>query len=204
MFKARLRPEDTDRILQVFASFGLRPNTWTVLSIIPAVVGLAALAYHMLETGLILFVLSGFMDMIDGAVARATNSATARGAFIDGVLDRYVELLLILGLTIYLGRTEFLSAPSEAWMILLLFGAVMTSFVRAYADHRGIIRDPVEQKRMGGLLERAERLILIYIAMILGLFNLSWMMIVLAITAVLANATAVQRILFAVSHGKEK
>lgn len=204
MFKARLRSEDTDRILRGFASFGLGPNAWTVLSIIPAVAGFAALAYHRLAIGLILFVLSGFMDMVDGAVARAINSTTARGAFIDGVLDRYVELLLILGLTVYLGRTEFLSAPSEAWMILLLFGAVMTSFVRAYADHRGIVSDANELKRMGGLLERAERLILLYVAMLLGLFNLSWMMIVLAITAVLANATAIQRIIFALMRKKGK
>lgn len=201
MFKARLRPEDTDRILQGFASFGLGPNAWTALSIIPAFAGFAALAYHRLAIGLVLFVLSGFIDMIDGAVARATNSASSKGAFIDGVLDRYVELLLILGLTIYTGRTNFLLAPSEAWMVLLLFGAVMTSFVRAYADHRGIVKNPEEQKRMGGLLERAERLMLLYIAMLLGLFNLSWMMIVIAITAVLANATAIQRILFALRHG---
>ncbi|MGA9097853.1 MAG: CDP-alcohol phosphatidyltransferase family protein [Methanotrichaceae archaeon] len=200
MFKARLRPEDTDRILQSFASFGLGPNTWTALSIIPGFAGFVALIYHSLAIGLILFVFSGFMDMIDGAVARASNSATAKGAFIDGVLDRYVELLLILGLTIYVGRTDFLSAPSEAWMVFLLFGAVMTSFVRAYADHRGIVKNPEEQKRMGGLLERAERLMLLYIAMFLGLFNLSWMMIVIAITAVLANATAIQRIFFALQR----
>lgn len=202
MFKARLRSEDTDRILRGFASFGLGPNAWTVLSIILAVAGFAALAYHRLAIGLVLFALSGFMDMVDGAVARATNSATARGAFIDGVLDRYVELLLILGIAIYLGSSDFLAIPSEAWMILLLFGSVMTSFVRAYADHRGIVEDANELKRMGGLLERAERLMLLYIAMLLGLFNLSWMMTVLAITAALANATAIQRIIFALGHGK--
>ncbi len=204
MFKARLKSEDTDRILRGFASFGLGPNAWTALSIVPAFIGFSALIYHRLEIGLIFFVLSGFMDMIDGAVARATNSASTKGAFIDGVLDRYVELLLILGLTIYLGRTELLSAPSEAWMILLLFGAVMTSFVRAYADHRGIIKDPVEQKRMGGLIERAERLMLLYVAMFLGLFNLGGMMIVLAITAALANATAIQRTIFVLRHGEGK
>jgi len=204
MFKAKLRSEDTDRLLKGFAFFGLGPNAWTALSIIPAFAGFIFLVYHRLEIGLILFVLSGFMDMIDGAVARATNSMSSKGAFIDGVLDRYVELLLILGLTIYVGRTVFLSVPSEAWMVLLLFGAVMTSFVRAYADHRGIVKDPAQQKRMGGLLERAERLMLLYIAMLLGLFNLSWMMVVISITAVLANATAIQRILFALRHGNGK
>ncbi|MFB3766343.1 MAG: CDP-alcohol phosphatidyltransferase family protein [Methanotrichaceae archaeon] len=204
MFKARLRSEDTDRILRGFASLGLGPNAWTALSIIPALAGFTALVYHSLAIGLLFFVISGFIDMIDGAVARATNSVSSKGAFIDGVLDRYVELLLILGLMIYLGRISFLSVPSEAWMVLLLFGAVMTSFVRAYADHRGIVKNPEELKRMGGFLERAERLLLLYIAMIIGLFNFNWMMAIIAITAALANATAIQRILFALKHGNDK
>ena len=74
--------------------------------------------------------------------------------------------------------------------MVLIFGAMMTSFVRAYADHRGIVKDPAELKRMGGLLERMERLMLLYAGMFLGLFNTEWMMAVIAITAVLANATA--------------
>lgn len=86
-------------------------------------------------------------------------------------------------------------------MILLLFGAVMTSFVRAYADHRGIVKDPEDLKRMGGLVERAERLILLYAGMFLGIFDLRWLMIVVAITAVLANLTALQRIMFALRRG---
>lgn len=200
MFKARLRSEDTDRLLRGFAALGIGPNAWTLLSIVPAFGGLAALGYHNLAAGLILFALSGFMDMVDGAVARATNQSTAKGAFIDGVLDRYVELLLILGLTVYLGRTDFL-LPSEIWMVLLLFGAVMTSFVRAYADHRGIVKDAEDLKKMGGLVERAERLILLYAGMLLGLFDLRWLMIVIAITAVLANLTAMQRIMFALRRG---
>ncbi len=196
MFKAKLKSEDTDRLLKGFAAFGLGPNAWTALSIVPALAGLVMLVMHNLGAGLILFILSGFMDMIDGAVARVTESSTTKGAFIDGVLDRYAELLLILGLTVYLGRTEFLSVPSEVWMVLLLFGAVMTSFVRAYADHRGIVKDPEELKRMGGLVERAERLLLLYAGMILGLLDVRWMMILVVATAILANATALQRIAF--------
>jgi archaetidylinositol phosphate synthase len=86
--------------------------------------------------------------------------------------------------------------------MVLIFGAMMTSFVRAYADHRGIVKDPAELKKMGGLLERMERLMLLYAGMFLGLFNTEWMMAVIAITAVLANATALQRIAFAMRKGK--
>jgi len=55
---------------------------------------------------------------------------------------------------------------------------------------------------MGGLLERFERLMLLYAGMLLGLFNTEWMMAVIAITALLANLTALQRIVFAIRHAE--
>ena len=198
MLKANLKSEKTDRLAGGLARLGISPNTWTLLSLVPALFGLAALIMHQLAYGLVLFALSAFIDIVDGTVARVTNQATDKGAFIDGVVDRYVELLLYLGLLLYVGRGEFLQLPNEAWFMVLMFGALMTSFVRAYADHRGIVKDPVELKSMGGLLERLERLMLLYAGMFLGLFNTEWLMAVIAITAVLANATVLQRIWFAV------
>ena len=56
---------------------------------------------------------------------------------------------------------------------------------------------------MGGLLERFERLMLLYTAMFLGLFDTQWLIVVIAITAVLANATALQRIAFAIRNGND-
>lgn len=197
MLKANLKSEKTDRLAGGLARLGLSPNTWTLLSLVPALFGLAALIMHQLAYGLVLFALSAFIDIVDGSVARVTNQASDRGAFIDGVVDRYVELLLYIGLLLYVGRGEFLNLPTEAWFMVLIFGALMTSFVRAYADHRGIVTDPDELKRMGGLLERLERLMLLYAGMFLGLFNTEWMMAVIAITAALANATVLQRIVFA-------
>jgi len=202
MLKANLRSEKTDRLAGGLARLGLSPNTWTLLSLVPALLGLAALIMHQLAYGLVLFALSAFIDIVDGTVARITNQATDRGAFIDGVVDRYVELLLYIGLLLYVGRGEFLNMPNEAWFMVLMFGALMTSFVRAYADHRGIVTDPVDLKRMGGLLERLERLMLLYAGMFLGLFNTEWLMAAIAITAVLANATVLQRIVFAMRKGR--
>jgi phosphatidylglycerophosphate synthase len=202
MLKANLRSEKTDRLAAGLAALGLSPNTWTLLSLVPALLGLAALVMHQLAYGLVLFALSAFIDLVDGTVARVTNQATNKGAFVDGVVDRYVEMMLFLGLLLYLGSGKFLSIPNEAWFMVLIFGAMMTSFVRAYADHRGIVKDPGELKKMGGLLERMERLMLLYAGMFLGLFNTEWMMAVIALTAVLANATALQRIAFAMRKGK--
>jgi len=202
MLKANLKSEETDRLVRWLAALGLSPNGWTLLSLVPALAGLYALATSHLVAGLVLFIVSGFIDMVDGAVARVTNQATTRGAFIDGVVDRYVEILLYLGLMIYLGPGEFLAIPRDIWFMLLVFGALMTTFTRAYADHRGVVKDASELKRMGGLLERGERLLLLYAGMVAGMVNVEWLMAAVAIVAVLANITALQRILFAVRTKK--
>ncbi|WP_348304812.1 CDP-alcohol phosphatidyltransferase family protein [Methanothrix sp.] len=197
MLKATLRSEETDRLAGGLAAIGLSPNAWTLISLVPALAGLWALVMHQLALGLAMFALSAFIDIVDGTVARVTNQVSDKGAYIDGVVDRYVELMLYLGLLIYIGRGEFLGLPNEVWIVLLIFGGLMTSFVRAYADHRGIVKDPGELKRMGGLLERLERLMLLYFGMFLGLFNSQWLMAIVVLTALLANATALQRIRFA-------
>jgi len=197
MLKARFKPEQTDRLAGGLAALGLSPNAWTLLSLLPAVAGMAALIHGRLGWGLLLFSLSAFIDIVDGTVARVTGQASIKGAFIDGVVDRYVELLLYLGLLFYLGSGQFLGLPREVWFMLLIFGSLMTTFVRAYADHRGLVKGEAELKRMGGLLERFERLMLLYAGMFLGLFDPVWLMAVVAITAVLANLTALQRIAFA-------
>ena len=197
MLKATLLSEKTDRLAGGLAAIGLSPNAWTLISLVPALAGLTALVMHQLALGLAMFALSAFIDIVDGTVARVTNQVSDKGAYIDGVVDRYVELMLYLGLLIYIGRGEFFGLPNEVWIVLLIFGGLMTSFVRAYADHRGIVKDPGELKRMGGLLERLERLMLLYFGMFLGLLDIQWLMAVIALTALLANATALQRIRFA-------
>jgi archaetidylinositol phosphate synthase len=202
MLKARLNSRDTDRLLHGFASFGLSPTAWTLLSLFAAGAGFLALCLHQLGLSLILFVISGMLDAVDGAVARATGNATSAGAFVDGVADRYAELMLCLGLLIYLGPGKSLLLPMDVWFVLLIFGSLMTSFVRAYADHRGLVKDPEELKGMGGLLERGERLGLLYLGMLFGIFDQGWLMASVALTAALANFTALERIALALKRGR--
>jgi archaetidylinositol phosphate synthase len=60
------------------------------------------------------------------------------------------------------------------------------------------VKDPAELKKMGGLLERGERLLLLYAGMAAGLFRPEWMIVAVALAAVLANITVLQRIAFTV------
>jgi phosphatidylglycerophosphate synthase len=174
-----------------------------LLSLLAAAAGFVALCFHRLGMGLVLFVISGLLDSVDGAVARATGNATSKGAFADGVADRYAELFLCLGLLLYLGQGKTLILTMDIWLVLLIFGSLMTSFVRAYADHRGLVKDPEELKGMGGLLERGERLTLLYLGMLLGIFDYRWLMASVALTAALANFTALERIAIALRHKGE-
>ena len=189
----------------LFSHVGLSPNTWTVLAIIPALIGFVSLVmYHNLLWALLFFMASGIIDAIDGGVARVTSRVSAMGAFLDGVIDRYVEFLLYLGLLFFLmaGEPEFL-VPSYVWINILLFGAIMPTFIRAYADHRKVVTDPRDLRRMGGLLERAERLTLLYIGLLLGMFNAMWLVYIVVAAAILANFTAFQRLWFVFSYKAE-
>ncbi len=205
MLKSRLVDgKKVDRSLAGLARLGLSPNAWTALALVVALGGFFALVGHRLLLGFLLFLLSGFLDMVDGAVARASGKTSATGAFLDGVLDRYVEVLLILCLLFYLGPETSFFIPVGAWIAVLIFGAVMTSFVRAYADHRGLVKDQeVLAKGMGGLLERAERLMLVYAGMIGALlFGNEMLLGAIVLAAVLSNLTAVQRIFLAIKYGR--
>jgi archaetidylinositol phosphate synthase len=182
------------RVGLLFSKAGISANTWTFLSLVPAALGFISLFFHSLPAALVLFAASGFIDIIDGNVARVTKSVSNLGAFLDGVIDRYVEFLLYLGLWLYLEHAEVVLLPIGIWMLLLLFGALMPSFVTAYADHRNVITDPEKLKNIGGFLERFERLGLLYIGMFLGIFSPILLVYTIILTVILTNLTAIQRI----------
>jgi phosphatidylglycerophosphate synthase len=206
MLKSHLDTEKLSVKLGMFFSHaGLSPNTWTFLAIIPAILGFLSLViYHNLFWGLLFFIASGVIDAIDGAVARVTSRVSPMGAFLDGVIDRYVEFLLYMGLLFFLmpGGPEFM-VPNYVWINVLLFGAIMPTFIRAYADHRKVVTDQGDLRRMGGLLERAERLTLLYAGMLLGMYDVLWLVYVVAVAAILANFTALQRLWFVFRYKAE-
>ncbi len=95
---------------------------------------------------------AGAFDVFDGAVARKTGKMTKTGAFLDSNLDRLSDATLILGL-VYGGFVNFLLG------YFMLFLIIMISYIRAKAENEGI------DMRGVGFMERAERLILIMVAL---------------------------------------
>jgi phosphatidylglycerophosphate synthase len=189
---------------RMLAIIPLSPNQWTLLSIVLAACAAASVALtHDLALGLALFALAGACDIIDGAVARARGEASAIGGFIDGVADRLVEGMFLVSMM-------FLPLPvvlmdAKIWLALTIFlGTCMPSFVRAYADHKGVISRE-KALALGGVCERAERLIIIIIGLGAGIAaGMEWFVYALALVCILSAVTLAQRILAVLAAQKNQ
>ena len=109
------------------------------------------------------------------------------------MVDRYVEIIIVLGIAVS-GIPEFY-LPGAVWIVLYVFGGMMTTYVKAAAKETGLAEGGIK----GGILERAERLILLFIGMILAGFSTMYLTYVIVILAVLSNISALQRIRIAIS-----
>jgi CDP-diacylglycerol--glycerol-3-phosphate 3-phosphatidyltransferase len=133
---------------------------------------------------------SGFFDLVDGRVARASNQVTRFGGFFDSVVDRYSDASLFFGLLVFYARgNRFFYVVLTA---LVMISAIMVSYTRARAESL------IGQCRVG-FMERPERLVLLIIG---ALF--SWVMApVLWVLAVLSTITVIHRILYTWQRTRE-
>jgi phosphatidylglycerophosphate synthase len=178
---------------KIFSKF-LTPNQYTLTSLLFVVISFSFLINLNLVLALIFFLLASILDFIDGAVARFLQKATKRGAYLDTISDRYVEGIILLGF-LFLPLKGFFFLPAGVWIFLALFGSFLTTYSKAAAKEKGLIE--TEMKK--GLLGRAERIILIFLAIFLGIFNLSWLLYPIIILAIFSNLTALQRIYLSLS-----
>ncbi len=137
---------------------------------------------ELLRTGGLVALVASVFDMLDGRVARRRGRETKFGAVLDSTMDRYSDMLLYMGLLLLYARLHRTGFMVLVWAAA--FGSFMTSYARARAESL-IPRCTV------GLLERPERIVLILIG---AVFNR--MAGVLWIIAVLANLTAIQRVVY--------
>ena len=115
--------------------------------------------------GGVLTLIAGFLDTLDGALARELDQARKRGAFLDSVLDRYAEFFILLGIWTYFLRQGSATPLITITLFLVVFGSVMVSYAKARAEGLGI-------SCLVGLFQRAERIIAIGLAgMVNSLIN---------------------------------
>ncbi len=144
-------------IAKYVSRIGLTPNQLTILSLIAAIGAAVAIAYHNLFWMLVGLALVWLFDMLDGNVARATGKATQFGGLFDHVIDRYAEMVLLVGVML-----SDLVAP--VWVVLSLFGMVMASYTRARAESK-----PAMENCNVGLAGRLEKLIILVVGLVLEL-----------------------------------
>ncbi len=180
----------------VFSRFNLSPNQYTLASLLFAGISFYFLTRLRFVPALIFFALAAFLDFIDGAVARTTNRATKKGAYLDTVCDRYVEGISLLGF-LFIPLPDIIFS-SKIWIFLALFGSLMTTYSKAAAKEKEIITKELKI----GFIGRGERMILVFFAMLLGIVNLYFTAYLIVLFAVLTNITAVQRICLTLGPGK--
>jgi len=190
----------------IFSKIGLTPNQYTLISLVFVILSFNFLIKHPstakgrdeqmfidinFTLALIFFLIAAILDFIDGAVAKFLQKETKKGAYLDTICDRYVEGIILLGF-LFLPLPDVL-LPAEIWIFLAFFGSLMTTYSKAAAKEKELTQ--IEIKK--GLLGRGERIILISLALVLGILNLSWVIYPIIFLAVLSNLTAFQRIYLA-------
>jgi CDP-diacylglycerol--glycerol-3-phosphate 3-phosphatidyltransferase len=182
MIDERLRGDVERRLRPVGARAGkarLKADHLTLLGLLMAVATAVATGIGALNAAVLLLVLTAVPDALDGAVAKATGTASPRGSFFDSVADRASDALLLGGVAWYL-------AGDGGHIVLLpmalLAVSMLVSYQRAKAESLGF-------SAKGGVMERAERLIALGLGLLFDFLLVPILWVMLALT----TFTAVQR-----------
>jgi CDP-diacylglycerol--glycerol-3-phosphate 3-phosphatidyltransferase len=161
---------------------GLTPDHLTVIGLLIGVGAAVAIGAGHLLLGLVLVILAALPDLLDGALAKASNVASQRGAFFDSTVDRITDMVLFGGVAWYLASAD---SPHMAMLPFAVMGlSSLISYQRAKAESLGL-------EAKGGLMERAERVVLLCIGLVWEPLLVPVLWIMLVLTAI----TAVQRFL---------
>jgi CDP-diacylglycerol--glycerol-3-phosphate 3-phosphatidyltransferase len=140
-----------DPVARVIAKIGLGPTAITIFGLVLSLTGAVLVGMGYLAAGAGTLGAGALLDILDGVVARITDRETVRGAFLDSITDRVSEVAVWTGLAFYLGDR------AEATLVLLsivaVCGSLLIPYVRSKAESFGV-------DGKGGLLGRAERLLL--------------------------------------------
>lgn len=150
------------------AGVGVTPAAMTAVGLLVTIAGAIVIGTGHLVTGAIIALAGSALDGLDGTVARASGKVTARGAFLDAGSDRIGEIASFAGLAV--------AKEGDARLLLLIVlsvgGAMLVPYLRAKAESVGL-------QGNGGLMGRAERVILFALGLITGLIEpMLWVMVV--------------------------
>ena len=169
-------------VVRFMLSLEMNPNFLTTIGFLLTIVAAFCFATGNLRWGGAIVLLAGTFDIIDGKVARASNRVTKFGALYDSTLDRYAEVIMFFGMAFYFVKIDmFLTSIAVSFA---LGGSLMVSYVRARAEALGF-------HCKVGIMQRPERIVYIGFG---ALIHMKVLIFAIAIIAIFANFTAIQRL----------
>jgi archaetidylinositol phosphate synthase len=179
----------TARLGTKLGTLGLSPTFWSTVGLVMAIASALSfgLSYRLaglvslspVVIGSIFLLISGFFDLIDGSVARATNKTTTKGSFIDSTYDKLAEIIVFIGISVG-------GLANPVICLIAISMSMMVSYSRAKAESLGIDLKGI------GLGERAERLLVIAVMGLIPIPNS--IEIGTIIVAILSSFTFIQRL----------
>ena len=135
-----------DPLVRALVAVGLSANGVTTIALVLGIGAGVAVAAGWFGLACLLSTVSTLCDILDGQVARMTNTGSARGELFDAVVDRYTEFALIAGFVVY--------ARDVWWLVVIALVALQASFMISYASAKAeALRVSVPR----GLMRRHER-----------------------------------------------
>jgi len=180
------------------------PFSAIVYTIFSLLVAIAAVFYAYEQAYILtifLFLFANFLDIADGAVARAQNKASHLGAFLDGTTDRFIDFAMIYSYFFFPIELPFLDIGQI--IAIISFVVIMPTFIVAYANHRRAVDDDNETL-IWRLMNRAEMSIVMLAALVVSLFSPKWSGYILVGLIVLASLTIIQTIAETIYYAKKR
>ena len=171
---------------------GVHPNTITVIGTFCTLVGGVISGTGHIRTGGWFLGLTALFDVLDGTVARRSNTSSTFGAFLDSTLDRLADGFVLGGLAVFYATSRLhANIPMLIVALMGLIGAFLTSYTRARAEALGL-------DAKIGFLQRPERVVLLSAPQaFFGLVFNGWVLaLITIILTVTAWITVVQRVAF--------
>jgi phosphatidylglycerophosphate synthase len=191
----RLKSLSDERLLEIGKALhrvGLTPNRLSILGLILIAICAWFLYHEQILLAILFGAIGALADVMDGMVARTTNQKTIRGGFLDSMIDRYADTLIIGSMLLggwlsplEIGSWEWeplTSISGEAWAIGAMSGALLTSYARAAAERLGVKQEGI------GWVERPERMVILLLGLVAGI--VTWALFLLTF---LGHITVLQR-----------
>jgi phosphatidylglycerophosphate synthase len=179
------RKEKVTKLLYPFARLvektHIPPNGVTLIGFLLSLLVAPLVVLSSYTMACIMVLVTGFFDALDGAYARMINKVTVRGGFIDSVLDRYSDAIIMVAI-IYAGLC------SVVWGVITLVGSLLVSYTRARVEAFGAVK-----KFAVGFAERPVRLLLIGSSLLLENWFPRTVNYVIIALAILTSLTVLQR-----------